>query len=87
MTGSIVVLPEAFLAREDVLREKAERGWFEDEDIALCLAEIDRLRVSLDIVRPIVEAARWVVSAEDEDEGGEWDLSHEELRQAVEAFA
>lgn len=37
-----------FLEREPVLREKAARGWYEDEDVAICMDEIDRLRAELE---------------------------------------
>jgi len=35
----------SFASKEEHLRQRAERGWFEDEDVAICIAEIDRLRL------------------------------------------
>ncbi len=35
--------PASFTEREDHLRQRAARPWFEDEDVATCIAEIDRL--------------------------------------------
>jgi hypothetical protein len=42
-------------------------------------AEKQRVARLLDVV----EAARWIASAEDEDEGGAWDAAHAELRAAL----
>lgn len=33
----------AFAEREVHLRQRAERGWSEDEDVSICLSEIDRI--------------------------------------------
>ena len=35
-----------FLSREEHLRQRAARGWTEDEDVLVCIVEIDRLRAA-----------------------------------------
>jgi hypothetical protein len=34
----------SFASREEHLRQRAARGWTEDEDVLVCIVEIDRLR-------------------------------------------
>lgn len=56
-----------------------------------CAGELAEARHQLAALRrpeifDVIQAARWVVSAGEEDEGGEWDLSHEELTKAVRAL-
>jgi hypothetical protein len=38
----------SFASREDHLRQRAARGWTEDEDVLVCIVEIDRLREAVD---------------------------------------
>lgn len=49
----------AFAEREEHLRQRASRLWNEDEDVAVCLVEIDRLRAAgtLDAAWQAAEAA------------------------------
>ena len=37
----------SFASREEHLRQRAARGWTEDEDVLVCVVEIDRLRTDL----------------------------------------
>ena len=50
----------SFASREEHLRQRAARGWTEDEDVLVCIVEIDRLREArasaLRDVREAVEA-------------------------------
>ena len=44
MSGTRGVPMFSFASREEHLRQRAARGWTEDEDVLVCIVEIDRLR-------------------------------------------
>jgi hypothetical protein len=46
-----------FKAREEHFRQRATRGWVDDEDIIVLLAEIDRLKGELGEGPPLPELA------------------------------
>ena len=67
------------LIDEEGLRRRRDTIWLTNDDGA-------SLQVDEDDVARLINAAFWVVDAEREDEGGEWDASHDELREAVEVW-
>lgn len=68
--------PEKLLDEEGMIREQAVI-WLVNESG-------DMLRLNESDTAALLNAALWIVSAGNEDEGGEWDLSHAELRKVVE---
>lgn len=54
----------SFVEREEHLRQRADRLWNEDEDVAVCLAEVDRLRALLPLTPAEVHAAHHAFGVE-----------------------
>lgn len=55
---------EAFSEREEHLRQRAARRWTEDEDVAVCIEEIDRLRAAMATEATSGEARGYIEEAD-----------------------
>jgi hypothetical protein len=62
----------SFASREEHLRQRAARGWTEDEDVLVCIVEIDRLRAE---ARAAPDPAHWDSNSHEAVDAAAWHAS------------